>query len=237
MANTRHLKRHSMPTAWPIKRKNIPFVSRPHPGSHQREYVVSVLVLLRDVLGVARNAKEAKYIAQNQDFLVNGKQARDIKSPIGFFDVIEIPLTKEKYTLLFDEFGKAKLTPTKEDNLYLRVSGKKQTKGGKFQLNLFNGYNLLVDEKTFKGTKVQDTIVYDFKKNQVVSTIPLAPKSYVYIFDGKFRGQFGQVKEFTEYYGLTKDAVEVTINGESHKTVKQYCYAIGTKADDVKRFS
>lgn len=236
-SHSRHLKRHSMPTAWPIQRKTIPFVSRPNPGSHKREYVVSVLILLRDVLGVARNAKEAKFITNNQEILVNGKQTKNIKYPVGLFDVVEIPLTKEKYTVLFDEYGKVKLASASDDNVLLKVSGKKQIKGGKFQLNLMNGYNLIVDEKTFKATNVEDTIAYDFKKNKVTSTIALAPKSYVFIYDGKFQGQYGQVKEFTSYNGLTKDAVEVTIGKEDHKTIKEYCYAIGTKADDMKRFS
>ncbi len=236
-SNSRHLKRHSMPTAWPVQRKTIPFVSRPNPGSHKREYVVSVLILLRDVLGVARNAKEAKYISNNQEILVNGTRVKAIKHPVGLFDVIEIPLTKEKYVVIFDEFGKVKLVPSKDNSVILRVAGKKQVKLGKFQLNLMNGYNILVDEKTFKATSVQDSVVYDFEKKKVTSTIPLAAKTYVYLFDGKFQGQVGQITDFTAYNGLAKDAVDVTIDGVAHKTVKEYCYAIGTKAEDMKRFS
>lgn len=236
-SHSRHLKRHSMPTAWPVQRKTIPFISRPNPGSHKREYVVSLLILLRDVLGVARNSKEAKYISNNQEIFVNGKQIKDIKHPIGFFDVLEIPLTKQRYTILFDTFGKVTLAAAKENVVLLKVSSKKQIQGGKFQLNLMNGYNILVDEKTFKSVNVQDSVEYDYSKKKVTSVIPLAPKTYVYVFDGKFQGQFGQIKEFTNYNGLTKDAVEITIDGVEQKTIKEYCYAIGLKSEDMKRFS
>lgn len=235
-ANTRHLKRHSMPTAWPIQRKTIPFVSRPKPGSHKREYVVSALIIFRDVLNVAKNTKEAKFIINNQQVLLNGKQITNVKQPIGLFDVIEIPATKQKYSVLFDTNGKIHLSTAKQDIALLKIVGKKQVKGGKLQLNFMNGYNLFVDENTFNKVSLQDTIAYDFKKKSITSTIPLAPKSFVYIYDGKFQGQFGQVNEFTNYSGLTKDAVEIEINGVAQKTIKEYCYAIGTKAEDLKRF-
>jgi small subunit ribosomal protein S4e len=59
--------------AWPIKRKNITFIAKPNPGSYKAEYVVPVVVLLRDILGVAETSKEVKMILHNRgDVLLNG---------------------------------------------------------------------------------------------------------------------------------------------------------------------
>ncbi len=237
MANTRHLKRHSMPTSWPIQRKTITFISRPNPGSHKRDYVVSALVLLRDVLGYAQNTKEAKYIVNNQEILVNSKQIKEVKFPVGLFDVFEIPATGEKFVVLFDEVGRVKLVDTKDKEVTLKVSGKKSLKGRKFQLNLMNGYNVLVDEKTFKQTSVNDSVLFDATKKSISKVLPLKEGSFVYVFDGKYRGTLGEVKEFVNYNGITRDIVQVEISGTVHTTAKDYCYVIGTKAEDMKRFA
>jgi len=235
-SNGRHLKRHSMPTAWPVKRKNINFITRPNPGSHKRKYTTALVILLRDVLGYATTTKEAKSIVHTSDVLINGKKVTDIKAPVGIFDVLEIKKVSEKFTLILDNLGKLKLVPTKEDLVYLKISKKTQLSKA-FQLNFSNGFNILVDEKTFKSIKVGDSIVYDFIKKSVVSIMNLVEKSFVYIFDGNFKGQFGEVESFTHYNGLTRDVAFVNIEGVSHSTAKDYCFVIGKSKKDLVRFA
>ena len=65
-----------MPKSWKIQRKGITFISKPNSGSYMRKYVISVLVLLRDILGVAKTSKEAKFIVNNKTVLINGKQTK-----------------------------------------------------------------------------------------------------------------------------------------------------------------
>lgn len=237
MASTGHLKRHSMPNAWPVQRKTITFVSRPNPGSHKRDYVASALILLRDVLGYAHTTKEAKFIVNNQEVLVNGKKVTDIKTPVGLFDVFELPLVKEKFVMLFDTVGRVRLQATKDKNLTLKVSKKTKVKGGKFQLNAMNGFNVLVDEKTFNSVSVNDSIVYNVEKKAVEEVLALKEGNFVYIFDGKFQGQLGQIKSFIGYNGVTRDLVQLEVNGEEHQTAKDYAYVIGSKKTDMKRFA
>ena len=226
-----------MPTSWPIQRKVVTFVSKPNPGSHKRKYVASVLILLRDVLGVAKNTKEAKFIVHNQEILVNGKKVNDIKMPVGLFETFEIPLTKEKYTFVFDTFGRIKLVECKDESLILKITGKQKLKGGKFQLSSMNGYTILVDEKTFNSVKVDDSVVYDISKKSVESVLALKEGNFVYIFDGKYQGKLGEVKGFTTYSGVAKDLVQLDVEGEAHQTAKDYAYVVGTKKTDIKRFA
>ena len=100
-----------------------------------------------------------------------------------------------------------------------------------------NGFNTLVDEKTFQTAKVEDTVVYNFVKKSVDKVLSLVEGAQVYFFDGKFKGQFGEVKEFEKYSGLTKDVVKIQIGEDLHNTAKEYAYVIGTKVADVKRFA
>ena len=236
MASTSHLKRNSMPTFWPVKKKNIKFVVKPKPGSHKMNYVIPILIVLREKLNYAATSKEAKQILYNEEVLVNGKRIKDIKFPVGIFDIVEIKKTNEKYLVLYDEVGKVKLTPTKTDNLYFRVVGKKLVKGGIFQLNFMNGFNLSVDKKTYDKTKISDTLVYDFMKRKIVSIINMKEGNFVYVFDGKFKGKIGQIKSFIHYNGVSRDIVVLDLDNKEQSTAKDYCLVIGTKKTDVKEF-
>lgn len=225
-----------MPASWISKRKGITFISRPNPGAHKREYAASIIVLLRDFLGYVKNSREAKYAVKNTEILVNGRKCEDIRQPVGLFDIIELKATGESFTFIFDNIGKLKLIPAKENNLIAKVLNKSTLSGGKYQLNLFNGFNVLVSEKEFKSIKVEDSIVYDFDKKKISSHLPLKEGAFVFVYDGKFKGSFGEVKSFTEYNGVARDIVQIDFNGQVNNTAKDYCYVIGQKKGDVKRF-
>jgi len=237
MGNNQHLKRHGMPTLWSAERKNEKFIAKPNPGSHKMKYVVPVVVLLRDILKYAKTSKEAKLIIHDDEVLVNGKKITDIKFAIGIFDVLEIKKTNEKYVVVFNELGKVKLTQVKDDLLFLKVTSKTALKENKFQLNFMNGFNLIVDKKVFASTKVNDTVVFDFVKKKIIETISLKEGAFVYIFDGKFQGSAGKLKSFDIYSGLTRDVAHIDIEGHVHTTAKDYCFAVGTKKEDLKRFA
>lgn len=236
MVNSKHLKRSSMPASWPIKRKNIQFITKPNAGSHKLRYSTPVLVLLRDVLNYAKTSREVRFIVSQKDVLVNGREVDDVKFPVGMFDVVEIKKVNEKYIVLFDAVGKIKLVSTKDDLVYLKLTKKTLLKGKKFQFNFANGYNILVDEKAFKSTSLEDTVVYDFAKKKIVSVLPLKEGNFVYVFDGHFKGQFGLVKKFVKYNGVTGDVIELEIGKASHTTSKDYCFVVGLKAEDLKKF-
>lgn len=238
MGNNQHLKRHGMPTLWSVERKNDKFITKPNPGSHKSKYVVPVVVLLRDILSYAKTAKEVKLIIHDgEGVLINGKKVADIKSPVGIFDIFEIKKTAEKYVLVFNDLGKVKLSPVKDDLLFLKVSSKTVLPASKYQLNFMNGFNIIVDKKTFESVKVNDTVVFDFVKKKVSSVFSLKEGSFVYIFDGKFQGSAGKLQSFDTYNGLTRDVAHIDIEGHTHTTAKDYCFAVGTKKEDLKRFA
>ena len=221
-----------MPKSWPSQRKVVKYISRPNPGAMKRKYSTSLVIVLRDVLGLAQNAKEAKYIVHNEEILVNNSKVDDIKYPISFFDIVEIKKTKDKFTVLFDELGRLRVVPVKDDSMFLKVSKKTVLGKKSFQVNCTNGFNVLVDDKTFKTVKVNDTLVYDCAKKKVSKDLNLKEGSEVYIFDGKFKGQFAKVKGFTHYNGLTRDVVTIEVGKETHSTAKDYIFVV----EDSKRF-
>jgi small subunit ribosomal protein S4e len=196
-----------------------------------------MVVLLRDILGVANTLREVAYILYTSEILVNGKKATTAKTPCGLFDVVEFKATGEKFTLVLDESGKLKITPTKEDVLYLKVTGKTVAPGKRYQFNFMNGFNLFVDAKTFNDVEVGSTVLFNFVQKKIVGLLPLKEGAAIYVFDGKYQGTRGIVKSFVAYNGLAKDRVVYSTDKEELTTAKNYAFVIGTKKEDLKKFN
>ena len=117
-----------------------------------------LLIVVRDILKVADNAREAKIIINNGDILVDGRARKDYKYPVGFMDVIEIPKSEKVYRVLPDHKGRLVLHSISKKNAEFKlcmITDKTTIKGGKTQLNLHDGRNSIVD----KDIQVQEMLL------------------------------------------------------------------------------
>ena len=224
--NRRHLKRHSMPTSWPAQRKSITFITKPNPGSMKRDYVVAAVVLLRDILGLVHTTKEAKYVVNKEYVKVNGVIIKNIKAPIGMFDIVEIEKTGQKLSFVFDTLGRIKVVDVKGDSLLVKVANKTLVKGGNYQINGFGGFNTIVSEKEAAKIVTGSTLVVDLVKKKVSKVLALDVKSKVYIMDGKYVGLAGDVKEVTKYNGVAPDLVTINTKDGEYTTALSYCFVV-----------
>ena len=62
MGSSHHLKRLAMPRSWPLPRKTSVWVQKPDPCGHSIEKCMPMGIILRDIIGVAHNRREAKKI-------------------------------------------------------------------------------------------------------------------------------------------------------------------------------
>lgn len=227
--NRKHLKRHSMPTAWPTFRKTATFAVKPKPGSMKQKYIVPVVVMLRDVLNLVHTTKEAKYTVFKKYLKLNGREVQDIKTPIGIFDILEIEKIGKKYSFLFDTQGRIKVFEVSDSNVYTKVINKTLVKGGKVQINTMSGVNVLVDTKKAKTISTSSTLVIDIISKKIQSVLELKEKALVYVMDGKYKGNFADVVEFTHYNGVAPDLVSIKMGDENHITAKEYCFVVDEK--------
>ena len=66
-----HLKRYSIPKYWKLGKKEETFVVSPRPGPHKKSECMPLLIVLRNVLKIFDNAREAKSsIKKGEDFLI-----------------------------------------------------------------------------------------------------------------------------------------------------------------------
>ena len=150
MGSRKHLKRYKAPENWPIHPKEDKWTVKTSPGSHALDKSMPLLIVVRDILQVADNAREAKIIINKGDILVDGRPIKDYKFPVGFMDVIELPKSEKIYRVLPDEKGRLILHPITKRNKgfkLCRVVDKTTLKEGKTQLNLHDGRNILTEDQ------------------------------------------------------------------------------------------
>mgnify|MGYP003322436974 CR=1 FL=1 len=99
-----HHKRLVMPRTWPLTRKTNIWAQKPNPSGHQIEMCMPLGIILRDVLGVAHNMREAKRILHARSVMVDGKVETDRSRGVGLMDVLTVG--EENYRCILDTNGK-----------------------------------------------------------------------------------------------------------------------------------
>ena len=228
MGSRKHLKRFKAPKSWPIHPKEDTWTVKPAPGSHAIEDSLSLLIIVRDVLGLADNSREAKRIINNGDILIDGKAKKDYKFPVGFMDILSIPKTGDNYRLLLDTKGRLNLHPITEDDAKFKLAkiiNKSTIKGGITQLNLHDGRNVLVDEDNFAG---QDVIALGVPEQDINENYKFEDGAVVFVTGGKHIGEIGKVKEVIVNESSKPNTITIEkANKDTFLTLEKYAFVIG----------
>lgn len=226
-----HMKRLAAPRSWPIKRKASIWVAKQSPGAHSVEASTPLVTLLRDMLGVCDTAREAKRIVGNREILVNGKPAKNPKMPVGIMDVVTIPKMNAHYRILLTDKGKLTATAIEEENsgwTLCRVENKTVIKGGKYQINLSGGRNIVLDGNDYK---TGDTLKLGLTDNKVLGHYKLESGASALIIEGTHAGSAETVSEYTPTMG---NGANVVIFEDGTSTVKKNVFIIGGKKPEIK---
>ncbi len=178
------MKRIASPKSWPVKRKEHTWITSPKSG-HAMGDSVSLNVIFKDMLKLARTTKETRYILFNKNITLNGNRVKSEKTGMGIFDILSLNDTKENYTLLFNTRGRLTLKEINEKDAERRISkvtGKTYLPKKKVQLNMAGGLNVVVDKDEYS---VGDTVLVALKDNKVSEKIALEKGSLVYLLTGK----------------------------------------------------
>jgi len=227
---SKHMKRLTAPISWPISRKSNVWVTKPAPGPHAVRKSMPLLVIVRDLAGYCDTAREARRIIGARKIYVDGKPARDYKLPVGLFDVISIPETKEHFRVLMDRRGKFRLMRiSKEEAKWklVRIENKTVVKGGVTQLNLHDGRNLLLKKD---ARKTGDTLKIAIPEQKVLGAFELKEGNKAYLIGGSHIGQLGTVQEI-EVTRSPKPNIVIFEDGFS--TIKDYVFMVGTDVAQI----
>ncbi len=217
----KHQKRLSASKKLKIPRKTHKWVVKPSPGPHRD--AIPLLVVLRDLLGVVDNAKEGRYVIGAGKILVDGVVRKNYKFPVGLFDVISIPDLDAYYRIVFDDHGRYTPIEVEDSDVKLyRINNKTIVKGGKIQLNLFDGTNILADN-TYS---TRDSILLSLPDKEVREHVKYEPGALALVTGGNHVGEIGRIKNIKVVRSSQPNLVEIEGN-YTFTTIEDYVFVVG----------
>lgn len=183
------IKRITAPSWWPVKRKTHKFVTTVR-GPHSE--ALPLQVLIRDVFGLAETGREAKHIITSGSVLVDGKVRKDVKFGVGPMDVVEITSLKKIWRAVpKDGLNFIEVSGNDSKLKLCKIKDKTIVKGGKTQLNLDDGKNILTSEKY----STRDSILIEIPSQKIVDTIKFEKGNLALVTKGKNRGVSAKIKD------------------------------------------
>ncbi len=222
-----HLARLTVPNTWPIKRRGTVFITKQDPGPHSFGLSIPLGVLLKEVLGFAKNTKEAKKILSSNEVRIDCRQRKNFRFPVGIFDTIEFPHLSECFRVALDKKGKIALVKIKKEEASIKpakIIGKSIVKG-MVQLNLYDGKNITVNDGSYK---VGDTLVVSLPDQKITSHLKLGKKYTIFLTGGKHIGETGIVEDIDKNKIVYKDS-----QGNLVETLKKYAFVIGDSKPSI----
>jgi len=226
-----HQKRLSVPKSWKIGRKGYKWISTTRPGPHSQARSLPLGIIIRDILKLVDNSREGKRILSEGKVLVDGIPRKDLRFPVGLFDVITLPLINESYRMVQDEKGRLVLHKLNETNVnkLCRINNKITLKGGKVQLNLSDGTNILGSNEY----RTKDSLILSVPDKQVVKHLQFKVGNLAMVVGGQHSGEIGKIKEIREVKSSRHNTV--TISGEKDfETIENYVIVIGEDRPEIR---
>ena len=230
---SKHMKRLTIPKSWKIAKKEVKWAVKVSPGKHSKDAAMPLGMVVRDMLGYADSMREARRIIGARKILVDGRVEIDYKAPVGFMDVISIPETGEHYRMLFDAKGRLTLIQIDAERAkwkLVRINNKTYARGGKVQLNLHDGRNIVI-ERDKDVYKTGDVLKISIPEQKILRHIQLKEGNKAMIIGGSHGGSLGTIKKYEVMRGPEPNRVSFE---EGFETIKDYVFVVGTDTPEVK---
>jgi small subunit ribosomal protein S4e len=210
------------------------------PGPHDSG-AMPVAVWLRELMGFARTMREVRQILNSGSVIINGRACKDPKLGLGVFDIVSVPGIGKHYRLLLDRRGRYKsieISPEDAKTRLAKIRDKTVISGGRVQLNLLFGANIIADH-TYKP---QDSVVISLeeaegkKRFQILDHFPFAAGNMAMVIGGRHSGSVGRIVEIRKEPGAVPNRVILEDPGtkERFDTIEDYVFVVGKAESAVK---
>jgi small subunit ribosomal protein S4e len=235
-----HLKRYAAPDSWHVAKKEKTYVVKTAPGPHD-DGAMPVAVWLRDHMGLAMTMREARQILNSGSVIINGKACKDPRMGIGVFDIVSVPAMGKHYRILKDRRGRYRSIEISAEDAKTRLAkirGKTVISGGRVQLNLLFGANIIADN-TYKP---KDSLVLNLdetggrKRFAIVDHFPYAVGNMAMVIGGSHSGSVGRIVEIRREPGAVPNRVilEDPATKARFDTIEEYVFMVGKGESAVK---
>jgi small subunit ribosomal protein S4e len=210
-----------------VSRKKVKWLLAPMPGTHSKTESVSAGVLLRDVLRLASNMREAGKILNAGGLLVDGKKVHETKFPIGLMDIISKPADKKHYRMSLSgpSLVPKEISGEAAARKYLKATGKSTVAGGKVQIAFHDGRTYLGD----KHIKTGDTCVFAVPGFKLAEHLKFGPGAACLVTQGKHIGEVAKLDKVIERPGSHETEAQLSGNSGQFVTLVKYLFVIDEK--------
>jgi len=184
-----------------------------------------ITLVLRDVLGMAKTAREVRYILHNELAQVDGRVVKDTRRGVGLMDVLSVG--DEHFRCVLDHNGRLRYRPISAAEAswkVCRIDGKSTIKGGKTQLNLHDGRNILVDDAQAYNTG--DSLKLNLPDQKILEHIRFGEGTRCFLIGGAHVGSTADVKE----YIVKRSSMPNEVQFDGFDTVARNVFAVGDAA-------
>ncbi len=183
-----------------------------------------ITLVVRDVLRLAKTAREVRFILHNELAKIDGRVVKDTRRGVGLMDVLT--LGENNYRCVLDHNGRLQYRPISADEAswkVCRIDGKTTIKGGRTQLNLHDGRNILVEDPSKDAYSTGDSLKISLPDQKVVEHIRFAEGTRCYLIGGAHVGSTAEVTEYVEKRSSMPNEVQF----DGFDTVARNVFAIG----------
>jgi len=227
----KHIKRMAAPDSWAIPRKTSFWVTKPRPGPHRVADSMPLLAVVRDMLRLCDNSREARFIIGGRKIAVDGKVITDYKYPVGLMDVVTVLKTKQSFRMLIDYKAKLQLVKIEEnekDWKLARIDNKTSARKGKVQLNLHDGRCILLPKDQYK---TGDVLKIELPSQKIVKAFGLEKGNVALLVGGSHPGSLQTIENYQVRRGSASNLVSFK---EGFSTVKENVFVVGDKVPEIK---
>ncbi len=228
---SKHIKRMAAPSSWAVPRKTSHWVTKPSAGPHGIKESMPLLSVVRDMLKLCDNSREARFIIGSRQITVDGKVVTDYKYPVGLMDVVTVAKTKQSYRMLVDYKSKLKLVQIEDiekDWKLARIDDKTVISKGKVQINLHDGRNVLLPKDQYK---TGDVLKIELPSQKIVKAFRLEKGNLALLIGGSHPGTVQTIESYVIRRGSSSNIVTFK---EGFSTVKENVFVVGEKAAEIK---
>lgn len=235
-----HLKRYAAPDSWHVSKKTTTYVVKTAPGPHNAG-AMPVAVWLRDHMSLAMTMREVRQILNSGSVIINGKACKDPRRGIGVFDIVSVPAIGKQYRILIDKRGRYRsieISPDDAKTRLAKIRNKTVISGGRVQLNLVFGANVIADN----SYKPKDSVVLNLseadgkKRFQILDHFPYAVGNMAMVIGGRHSGSVGRIVEIRKEAGAVPNRVtlEDPATKEKFDTIEEYVFMVGKAESAMK---
>lgn len=226
-----HLKRLFAPRDWMLSKLTGVFAPRPRSGPHKARECMPLLIILRNRLKYALNYREANMILRQKMVNVDARPRTDLKYPVGFQDVIEIPRTGDRFRMMYDVKGRftlVKIGEAEAATKQCKVTNVSTTTGRVPVVTTHDGRRF-----RYANPKISigDTLIVEPATQKIQQVIKMRVGKSAMVTGGANRGRIGTIVSLERHPGAFDIAHLRDSNGQEFITRKSNIFVIG---DDEK---